>query len=54
MSLFANRTDTLESAQDTFWTQADFGYAAERLRELRVLCRPEQPVGSSGSAGGCI
>lgn len=40
-----NRTDTLESAQDIFWKQADFGYAGERLEELHVLCQPEEPVG---------
>ena len=44
MSLFSNRTDSLESAQDTFWKQADFGYAGAQLRELHVLCQPEQMV----------
>ncbi|XP_006896009.1 PREDICTED: EGF domain-specific O-linked N-acetylglucosamine transferase isoform X1 [Elephantulus edwardii] len=34
-------TDTLESAQDIFWKQADFGYAGERLEEMRALCQPE-------------
>lgn len=40
-------TDTLESARDTFWQQADFGYAGARRRELRELCRPEQTSDSS-------
>uniref|UniRef100_A0A8C0MX79 EGF domain-specific O-linked N-acetylglucosamine transferase n=2 Tax=Canis lupus familiaris TaxID=9615 RepID=A0A8C0MX79_CANLF len=40
-------TDTLESAQDIFWKQADFGYAGERLEELHVLCQPEEPHDSS-------
>ncbi|XP_036896813.1 EGF domain-specific O-linked N-acetylglucosamine transferase isoform X2 [Sturnira hondurensis] len=40
-------TDSLESAQDTFWKQADFGYAGARLRELHVLCQPEQVNDSS-------
>ncbi|KAM5315305.1 EGF domain-specific O-linked N-acetylglucosamine transferase isoform 3-T5 [Glossophaga mutica] len=40
-------TDSLESAQDTFWKQADFGYAGARLRELHVLCQPEQMHDSS-------
>uniref|UniRef100_A0A673TSI0 EGF domain-specific O-linked N-acetylglucosamine transferase n=1 Tax=Suricata suricatta TaxID=37032 RepID=A0A673TSI0_SURSU len=35
-------TDTLESAQDIFWKQADFGYAGERLEELHVLCQPQE------------
>uniref|UniRef100_A0A8C9KZK6 EGF domain-specific O-linked N-acetylglucosamine transferase n=1 Tax=Panthera tigris altaica TaxID=74533 RepID=A0A8C9KZK6_PANTA len=40
-------TDTLESAQDIFWKQADFGYAGERLEELHVLCQPEETNDSS-------
>ncbi|XP_055484409.1 EGF domain-specific O-linked N-acetylglucosamine transferase [Psammomys obesus] len=40
-------TDTLESAEDMFWKQADFGYARERLEEMRVLCEPERPSDSS-------
>lgn len=28
-----------------FWKQADFGFAKERLEEVRVLCRPENTVG---------
>ncbi|XP_059518998.1 EGF domain-specific O-linked N-acetylglucosamine transferase isoform X2 [Myotis daubentonii] len=40
-------TDTLESARDTFWEQADFGYAGARRRELRELCRPQQTSDSS-------
>ncbi|XP_006865699.1 PREDICTED: EGF domain-specific O-linked N-acetylglucosamine transferase isoform X2 [Chrysochloris asiatica] len=40
-------TDTLESAQDIFWRQADFGYAGERLEEVHELCQPEQ-TGDSG------
>lgn len=43
-SRFANRTDTLASARDLFWRQADFGFAAERLEELQALCRPTEPV----------
>lgn len=39
-----SRTDTLESAQDIFWRQADFGYARERLEELHVLCHPKEMV----------
>lgn len=42
---FANRTDTVESAEDLFWKQADFGYARERLEEMHVLCQPEEMVG---------
>ena len=42
--LYANRTDTLESAEDIFWKQADFGYAGERLEELHVLCQAEEMV----------
>uniref|UniRef100_A0A8C0DT92 EGF domain-specific O-linked N-acetylglucosamine transferase n=1 Tax=Balaenoptera musculus TaxID=9771 RepID=A0A8C0DT92_BALMU len=34
-------TDTLESAQEIFWKQADFGYSGERLEELHVLCQPK-------------
>lgn len=45
--MIANRTDTLESAQDIFWKQADFGYAGERLEELLVLCQPKETVGVS-------
>ncbi|XP_043835478.1 EGF domain-specific O-linked N-acetylglucosamine transferase isoform X2 [Dromiciops gliroides] len=33
-------TNTIESAQEIFWKQADFGYAKERLHELRTLCQP--------------
>uniref|UniRef100_A0AAA9SZD3 EGF domain-specific O-linked N-acetylglucosamine transferase n=2 Tax=Bos TaxID=9903 RepID=A0AAA9SZD3_BOVIN len=40
-------TDTLESAQEIFWKQADFGYAAERLEELHVLCQPKEKNDSS-------
>ncbi|XP_006896011.1 PREDICTED: EGF domain-specific O-linked N-acetylglucosamine transferase isoform X3 [Elephantulus edwardii] len=40
-------TDTLESAQDIFWKQADFGYAGERLEEMRALCQPEAAGDSS-------
>ncbi|XP_063142521.1 EGF domain-specific O-linked N-acetylglucosamine transferase isoform X6 [Rattus norvegicus] len=40
-------TDTLESAQDMFWKQADFGYARERLEEIRMFCRPESASDSS-------
>lgn len=40
-------TDTLESAKDIFWKQADFGYARERLEEMHTLCQPEQPGDSS-------
>uniref|UniRef100_A0A8C5Y6G5 EGF domain-specific O-linked N-acetylglucosamine transferase n=1 Tax=Microcebus murinus TaxID=30608 RepID=A0A8C5Y6G5_MICMU len=40
-------TDTLESAEDIFWRQADFGYARERLEEIRVLCQPREAVGVS-------
>lgn len=40
-------TDTLESAQDMFWKQADFGYARERLEEIRTFCRPERASDSS-------
>uniref|UniRef100_A0A2K6EUS1 EGF domain-specific O-linked N-acetylglucosamine transferase n=1 Tax=Propithecus coquereli TaxID=379532 RepID=A0A2K6EUS1_PROCO len=35
-------TDTLESAEDIFWKQADFGYARERLEEIHVLCQPKE------------
>lgn len=40
-------TDTLESAQEIFWKQADFGYAGERLEELHVLCQPKEKNDSS-------
>uniref|UniRef100_A0A8C3YL64 EGF domain-specific O-linked N-acetylglucosamine transferase n=1 Tax=Catagonus wagneri TaxID=51154 RepID=A0A8C3YL64_9CETA len=40
-------TDTLESAEDIFWKQADFGYAGERLEELHVLCQAEETNDSS-------
>ncbi|KAH0512651.1 EGF domain-specific O-linked N-acetylglucosamine transferase [Microtus ochrogaster] len=40
-------TDTLESAADLFWKQADFGYARERLEEIRMLCQPERTGDSS-------
>uniref|UniRef100_A0A5G2R2G1 EGF domain-specific O-linked N-acetylglucosamine transferase n=1 Tax=Sus scrofa TaxID=9823 RepID=A0A5G2R2G1_PIG len=40
-------TDTLESAEDIFWKQADFGYAGERLEELHVLCQAEEMNDSS-------
>uniref|UniRef100_A0A8C9A0X9 EGF domain-specific O-linked N-acetylglucosamine transferase n=1 Tax=Prolemur simus TaxID=1328070 RepID=A0A8C9A0X9_PROSS len=40
-------TDTLESAEDIFWKQADFGYARERLEEMHVLCQPEETTDSS-------
>lgn len=40
-------TDTLESAQDMFWRQADFGYARERLGEIRTICQPERASDSS-------
>ncbi|XP_075854956.1 EGF domain-specific O-linked N-acetylglucosamine transferase isoform X2 [Microcebus murinus] len=40
-------TDTLESAEDIFWRQADFGYARERLEEIRVLCQPREASDSS-------
>uniref|UniRef100_A0A8C5L3C4 EGF domain-specific O-linked N-acetylglucosamine transferase n=1 Tax=Jaculus jaculus TaxID=51337 RepID=A0A8C5L3C4_JACJA len=36
--------DTLESAEDMFWKQADFGYARERLQEMHVLCQQERMV----------
>ena len=45
--MIVNRTDTLESAQDIFWKQADFGYVGERLEEMRVLCQPKETVGVS-------
>ncbi|KAG8510581.1 EGF domain-specific O-linked N-acetylglucosamine transferase [Galemys pyrenaicus] len=40
-------TNTLESAQDIFWRQADFGYAGERLEEMHVLCHPQEMNDSS-------
>uniref|UniRef100_A0A2K5VXI7 EGF domain-specific O-linked N-acetylglucosamine transferase n=1 Tax=Macaca fascicularis TaxID=9541 RepID=A0A2K5VXI7_MACFA len=40
-------TDTLESAEDIFWKQADFGYARERLQEMHVLCQPKEASDSS-------
>ncbi|XP_012590488.1 PREDICTED: EGF domain-specific O-linked N-acetylglucosamine transferase isoform X2 [Condylura cristata] len=40
-------TDTLESARDLFWRQADFGYAGERLEEMHVLCYPQEMNDSS-------
>ncbi|XP_070948164.1 EGF domain-specific O-linked N-acetylglucosamine transferase isoform X3 [Macaca nemestrina] len=40
-------TDTLESAEDIFWKQADFGYARERLEEMHVLCQPKETSDSS-------
>uniref|UniRef100_A0A8C9HY15 EGF domain-specific O-linked N-acetylglucosamine transferase n=1 Tax=Piliocolobus tephrosceles TaxID=591936 RepID=A0A8C9HY15_9PRIM len=40
-------TDTLESAEDIFWKQADFGYARERLEEMHVLCQPKEMSDSS-------
>ncbi|XP_029456924.1 EGF domain-specific O-linked N-acetylglucosamine transferase [Rhinatrema bivittatum] len=30
----------IESAQQVFWKQADFGYVKERLEETRTFCRP--------------
>ncbi|XP_008063227.1 EGF domain-specific O-linked N-acetylglucosamine transferase isoform X3 [Carlito syrichta] len=40
-------TDTLESAEDIFWRQADFGFAQERLEEIHVLCQPKNTSDSS-------
>ncbi|ELW47065.1 hypothetical protein TREES_T100015279 [Tupaia chinensis] len=40
-------TDTIESARDLFWKQADFGYARERLEEMHVLCEPNKTSDSS-------
>ncbi|XP_014343462.1 EGF domain-specific O-linked N-acetylglucosamine transferase isoform X2 [Latimeria chalumnae] len=39
--------NTKEAAQDTFWKQASFGYIKEKLDEMRFLCKPVIPGGSS-------
>ncbi|XP_072438618.1 EGF domain-specific O-linked N-acetylglucosamine transferase isoform X1 [Chiloscyllium punctatum] len=39
--------NTIESAQDIFWKQADFGYVKEMLREMQTLCEPAKLGDSS-------
>ncbi|KAF7693436.1 EGF domain-specific O-linked N-acetylglucosamine transferase [Silurus meridionalis] len=38
---------SVQSAQETFWKQADFGYVKERLSEMKTLCEPLNPGESS-------
>ncbi|XP_073732068.1 EGF domain-specific O-linked N-acetylglucosamine transferase isoform X2 [Misgurnus anguillicaudatus] len=38
---------SIESAQEVFWKQGDFGYVRERLYEMKTLCKPLSPGDSS-------
>jgi len=38
------RAGTREKQVEMFWEQADFGYVAERQKELTVLCKPQNAV----------
>ncbi|XP_054243349.1 EGF domain-specific O-linked N-acetylglucosamine transferase isoform X2 [Indicator indicator] len=37
----------IETAQQIFWKQADFGYVQERLSEMKTHCKPAAPGDSS-------
>ncbi|KAK3513007.1 hypothetical protein QTP70_035181, partial [Hemibagrus guttatus] len=38
---------SVQTAQEIFWKQADFGYVKERLSEMKTLCTPLTPGESS-------
>lgn len=39
------RANDIETAQQIFWKQADFGYIRERLNEMKTHCKPTVTVG---------
>lgn len=39
------RANDIETAQQIFWKQADFGYIRERLNEMKTHCKPAVTVG---------
>lgn len=41
------RASDIETAQQIFWKQADFGYVRERLSEMKTHCKPAATVGIS-------
>lgn len=41
------RASDIETAQQIFWKQADFGYVHERLSEVKTHCKPAATVGIS-------
>jgi len=41
------RAGTRERQVEIFWQEADFGYVDERLKELTVLCEPQNAVRQS-------
>lgn len=41
------RASDIETAQQIFWKQADFGYVRERLSEVKTHCKPAATVGIS-------
>jgi len=41
------RASDIETAQQIFWKQADFGYIRERLNEMKTHCKPAATVGIS-------
>lgn len=38
------RANDIETAQQIFWKQADFGYIRERLNEMKTHCKPAVTV----------
>nr|XP_055039969.1 EGF domain-specific O-linked N-acetylglucosamine transferase isoform X1 [Misgurnus anguillicaudatus] len=46
-SLDSGWASSIESAQEVFWKQGDFGYVRERLYEMKTLCKPLSPGDSS-------
>jgi len=43
-TVVAIRAKTMEEQIGQFWKSADFGYVKQRLDELTVFCKPENPV----------
>lgn len=41
------RASDIETAQQIFWKQADFGYIQERLNEMKTHCKPAATVSIS-------
>ncbi|TTB85606.1 EGF domain-specific O-linked N-acetylglucosamine transferase [Bagarius yarrelli] len=46
-SVDSSWASSVQTAQEVFWKQADFGYVHERLSEMKTLCQPQTPGESS-------
>ena len=44
--MFQSRARTRKEQVQLFWNEADFGYVDERLKEMTVLCEPQNQVRS--------